>query len=123
MNSILMKYLNSETPMSGSSLYSLCEIHDLTFSRGSSSSLTLDKPAASVLVDARSVRYNYIDYAGAGRKIRFGLDDYDGNDLVVELSRDGNTLSWYNERYSNISSGEFTVYLFPEEGRHYVDGN
>ena len=121
MTSILMKYLNSETPMSGSSLYSLCEIHDLTFTRDSSQSLTLDKPAASVLVDARSVRYNYIDYKSAGSRIRFGLGDY--NDLVVELSRDGNTLSWYNERYSNISSGEFTVYLFPEEGYHYVDGN
>ena len=121
MNSILMKYLNGETTTSGGPLGSLCEIHDLTFTQGSSSSLTLDKPAASVLVDASDVGYNYIDYAEAGRKIRFGRNDY--NDLVIELSDDGNTLSWYSERYSSIFSGEFTVYLFPEENYHYIDGN
>ena len=121
MNSILMKYITGGSSSGSSRLTDICEIYDLTFTRMCNERLTLNTQAASILADARSVRGNYIDYARAGGRVAFFQNDY--SDLVIELSDDGSTLSWYNERYSSNSSGEFTVYLFPEEGYHYVDGN
>lgn len=121
MNSILMKYITGGSSSGSSRLADICEIHELTFTRMCNERLTLNTPAASILADARSVRGNYIYYAVAGDQFAFFQNDY--SDLVIELSNDGSTLSWYNERGSSHSSGEFTVYLFPEEGYHFVYGN